>query len=211
MAIKRVKQASTELVQNQIILMLLSVGLIALAFLLYGIFSDTSGAPFIESALGINALLAFLFGYLLPQKIGGVNRLYRFGLLRTDIFNTYLRVGMYYILNTVTLILFIGVFFNIIPFLNNFNSSLEVELLYSILSTTLYAFGLYILGVAIRIAINGPRVYALVGIILLIVMIQPLFGGASPVFEIVTPLILIVISISMLFLLLREIEIEEQS
>lgn len=210
MKIKRVKQASTELMQNQIILMLICVGLIALLFFIYGIFSDSAEAPFLESALGLNALLAFLLGYLLPSKIGSVNRLYRLGLLRMDIFNTYLRVGLLYTLNTVTLILFIGLFINLIPWLNRLNSEVELDVLMIIISTVLYTFGLYLLGVMIRVAINTARVYALLGAVILIIIIQPLLSGVSTIVGIVMPLILIAISVFMLHQLLRAINIERQ-
>ncbi len=210
MEIKRVKQASTELMQNQIILMLICVGLISLLFLIYGIFSDAESTPFVESALGFNALLAFLLGYFLPQKIGGVNRLYRLGLLRRDIFNTYIGVAGYYTLNTITLILFIGVFVNLLPWLNSLNSILEVETLYIIISAILYTFGLYVLGVAIRIAIQTQRLYALLGIIVLLIMIQPLLSGASSIIGIITPILLIAIALALLYVLLRAIKIERQ-
>lgn len=210
MKIKRVKQASTELMQNQIILMLLCVGLITLLFLVYGIFSDAERTPFVESALGLNALLSFLLGYFLPQKIGGVNRLYRLGLLRRDIFNTYIRVAGYYTLNTVTLILFIGVFVNILPWLNSLNSILEIETLYIIISAILYTFGLYLLGVAIRIAIHSQRLYALLGVIVLLIMIQPLLSGESSMIGIVIPILLIAIALGLLYVLLRAIKIERQ-
>ncbi len=204
------KQASTELMQNQIILMLICVGLISLLFLIYGIFSDAESTPFVESALGFNALLAFLLGYFLPQKIGGVNRLYRLGLLRRDIFNTYIGVAGYYTLNTITLILFIGVFVNLLPWLNSLNSILEVETLYIIISAILYTFGLYVLGVAIRIAIQTQRLYALLGIIVLLIMIQPLLSGASSIIGIITPILLIAIALALLYVLLRAIKIERQ-
>lgn len=206
----RVKEASKELMQNQIILMLICVGIITLLFLLYGIFSNTSDAPFIESALGLNALLAFLLGYILPQKIGGVNRLYRLGFLRMDIFNTYVRVAGYYTLNTVTLILFIGIFVNILPWLNSLNSVMALDVLMIIISTTLYTFGLYLLGIGIRIAINGPRLYALLGVILLIITIQPLLGSVSGAIGIVVPLIMTSAAVYMLYALLRAIKIERQ-
>ncbi len=204
------KQASTELMQNQIILMLICVGLISLLFLIYGIFSDAESTPFVESALGFNALLAFLLGYFLPQKIGGVNRLYRLGLLRRDIFNTYIGVAGYYTLNTITLILFIGVFVNLLPWLNSLNSILEVETLYIIISAILYTFGLYVLRVAIRIAIQTQRLYALLGIIVLLIMIQPLLSGASSIIGIITPILLIAIALALLYVLLRAIKIERQ-
>lgn len=200
----RVKTASVELIQNQMILMLLVVGLTSLLLLLYGIFSSSDSIiKYIETTLGINAVFALIFGILLPQKLGSVTRLYRLGLMRMDILKTYVYVALMYIVNTVTLILFIGIIINVLPLLNNLNSTFNIEFLLNLVMTILFTFGLYIAGVVITVTLRTNILFAAFSVIIIVLTIDPLFSQQTGILSMISPIILIVLTGTMLLVTLR--------
>lgn len=200
----RVKTASVELIQNQMILMLLVVGLTSLLLLLYGIFSSSDSIiKYIETTLGINAVFALIFGILLPQKLGSVTRLYRLGLMRMDILKTYVYVALMYIVNTVTLILFIGIIINVLPLLNNLNSTFNIEFLLNLVMTILFTFGLYIAGVVITVTLRTNILFVAFSVIIIVLTIDPLFSQQTGILSMISPIILIVLTGTMLLVTLR--------
>lgn len=205
----RVKTASVELIQNQMILMLLVVGLTSLLLLLYGIFSSSDSIiKYIETTLGINAVFALIFGILLPQKLGSVTRLYRLGLMRMDILKTYVYVALMYIVNTVTLILFIGIIINVLPLLNNLNSTFNIEFLLNLVMTILFTFGLYIAGVVITVTLRTNILFAAFSVIIIVLTIDPLFSQQTGILSMISPIILIVLTGTMLLVTLRAYNIK---
>lgn len=205
----RVKTASVELIQNQIILLLLSIGLTSLLLLLYGIFASADlEIKFIETTLRITALFAFLFGLILPNKLGSVKRLYQLGMMRLDIFKTYINVALLYVVNTVTLVLFIGIILNVLPLLNHLNSTIEIETLIAIVTIILYIFGIFMSGVAITITSKSNILYAAIVVIVLVLTIYPLMSLSTTLVSMIFPIILIVISTGLLFMTLRAYQIK---
>ncbi|MFC3899370.1 hypothetical protein [Aliicoccus persicus] len=203
MSKSRERQASVELIQNQMILMLLMVGVISLVMLLYGIFNDGEAvAPYVETTLRITALFALIFGILLPKKLGSMKRLYQLGLLRMDIFKTYIYVALLFVLNTVTLILFIGVFINLLPILNALNSSLTTETIIAILAGILYIFGLYVAGVVLTITIKTNTLYFVLTLIGIALTLQPLISLSTNILVLIAPIILIVVTLGLLYVTL---------
>lgn len=204
MSKSRERQASVELIQNQMILMLLMVGVISLVMLLYGIFNDGEAvAPYVETTLRITALFALIFGILLPKKLGSMKRLYQLGLLRMDIFKTYIYVALLFVLNTVTLILFIGVFINLLPILNALNSSLTTETIIAILAGILYIFGLYVAGVVLTITIKTNTLYFVLTLIVIALTLQPLISLSTNILVLIAPIILIVVTLGLLNVTVR--------
>lgn len=204
MSKSRERQASVELIQNQMILMLLMVGVISLVMLLYGIFNDGEAvAPYVETTLRITALFALIFGILLPKKLGSMKRLYQLGLLRMDIFKAYVYVALLFVLNTVTLILFIGVFVNLLPILNVLNSELAMKTLVAIVSAILYVFGLYVAGVVIAITVKSNVLYLAITLVVLFLTLQPLISLSTSLIGLIAPIVLIVVTIVLLYITLR--------
>lgn len=200
----REKQASIELIQNQMILILLMVGVTSLVMLLYGIFNDGEAVvPYVETTLRITALFAFIFGILLPSKLGSIKRLYQLGLLRMDIFKTYIYVASLFVLNTVTLILFIGVFVNLLPILNVLNSALTRETLLSIVSGIMYIFGLYVAGVVLTLTAKSNMLYLVLTLIVIALTLQALISLSTSVIVQVAPIVLIGVTIGLLYVTLR--------
>ncbi|HJE18824.1 MAG TPA: hypothetical protein K8V35_00535 [Aliicoccus persicus] len=200
----REKQASVELIQNQMILMLLMIGVISLVMLLYGIFNDGEAvSPYVETTLRITAVFALIFGILLPNKLGSIKRLYQLGLMRLDIFKTYVYVALLFALNTVTLILFIGVFINVLPVLNVLNSALTMETLITILAGILYIFGLYVAGVLLTITIKTNVLYLVLTLIVIVLTLQPLISLSTNILVLIAPIILIVVTLGLLYISLR--------